>query len=73
MFRIHIYDVNLTGKHHDGNKTGNVTFKVRKNEDLNNFDKKLTQIKDNLLKETGMEVKSKVTSTHKPKYVVLNN
>ena len=33
-FRIHIYDVNLIGKHCDGNNTGSVTFKIRKNDDL---------------------------------------
>ena len=56
----------MVGKPCDGNKTGAVTFKVRKNEDVKNFDKKNEEIKENL-KDLGLEVKSNVRNTMKPK------
>jgi hypothetical protein len=70
--RIHIYDLNLNGNPYGGNKTGSLSFKIRKNEDVNNFENKMNTIKESLMKETGSEVKSKLINTMKPKSI-LNN
>jgi hypothetical protein len=57
----------LVGKHYDGNKSGTISFKIRKNDEATNFDNKLNQVKENLLKEGGFEVKSKVLNHARPK------
>lgn len=41
---IHIYDINLNGNYGNGNSTGTVTYKVRKNDNVQAFDKKLSDV-----------------------------
>lgn len=60
--RIHVYDVNLIGKHYDGNKTGKITFKIRKNDDSTAIDQKMNEVRESLMKDKGLEVKAKVAN-----------
>jgi len=56
-FRIHIYDVQEKGKYYDGNSTGKICFKIRKNNDDSEFDKKISNI-NNKIEQIGCKVKS---------------
>ena len=53
---IHIYDIKIEGKYTDGNNSGKFGFKLRRNEDIKDFEKK----KNDLLKimnEMGLKMK----------------
>lgn len=57
IFSIHIYDIQEKGKYYDGNSTGKICFKIRKNKDDSEFDKKINNI-NNKIGNIGCKVTS---------------
>ena len=45
---IHIYDIKLDGKYTDGNNSGKLGFKIRKNNDNEDFEKKKNELFDKM-------------------------
>ncbi len=64
---IHIFDVNLHGKYGDGNSKGSISFKVRKNEDLEGYDSKLSEVNKLVKNHYKSDVKCFDNRNRKPK------
>jgi hypothetical protein len=59
--RIHIFDAKETGKYADGNKYGNLAFKIRKTDNDNNI-KEVSEKISNM----GLSIKKIENSTKRP-------
>jgi hypothetical protein len=55
---IHIYDVNLQGNYGNGNQKGSISFKVRKNDDVQGFNEKLSDINSKIVTDFKVDVKN---------------
>ena len=62
---IHVYDVKLVSDTFQSSKNAKLEYKIRRNEDVKDFDSKYKQIEDGL-KKKGMEIKEKAVDTKKP-------
>jgi hypothetical protein len=56
----------LNGKYHDGNKSGNLCFKIRKNEDLDDFEVKRSNLLKKISDEMGLSLKKTELNTRRP-------
>jgi len=54
---IHVFDVKMNGKYVDGNHEGKLTFKIRKNEDMNSFEEKRRNLFRQITDEMGFDLK----------------
>jgi hypothetical protein len=61
---VHIYDVKESGRYTDGFKSGNISFKVRKNEN-EKYDKNMEELSTKINK-MGMSLKKTCLTTSKP-------
>ena len=59
--------MNLIDSHKNGNKGGRVDFKIRRNDNMENFDKKLNEVSKNF-KDMGLEIHQKEVKNTKPKH-----
>ena len=65
LYRLHIFDIKEAGKYHDGFKSGNIAFKVRKTEDKD-FCNKISEV-NSKVKKMGLALnKNNATSTKRP-------
>jgi len=63
---IHIYDINMQGNYGQGNSKGVLTYKIRRNEDIEGFNDKLNTINERIYSDFKSKVKSQVQSTKRP-------
>ena len=47
----------MNGKHHDGNKNGKLLFKIRKNDDIPDFNEKRINLFKKISDEVGLDLK----------------
>ena len=62
----------MNGKYHDGNKSGKLFFKIRKNEDLDEFNEKRTNLFQKISDEMGLILKKTEVNTKRPLYSYFN-
>lgn len=62
---IHIYDIKLDGKYTDGNNSGKLGFKIRKNNDNEDFEKKKNELFDKMNK-MGLILKESNNKNRRP-------
>lgn len=62
---IHLYDLNVEEKVLDGSDYGKIGFKIRKNEDLKDFEKKKKEVFDKL-NNIGIHMKEPVIKGKRP-------
>ena len=62
---IHIYDIKLDGKYTDGNNSGKLGFKIRKNNDTEDFEKKKNELFDKMNK-MGLILKESNNKNRRP-------
>ena len=63
-----MYDMKMNGKYHDGNNNGKLFFKIRKNDDLPNFEEKKTNFLKKISDEMGLKIKQTEVNTKRPLY-----
>ncbi len=63
---IHVYDVNMKGNYGNGNDKGVMSFKIRKNEDIQAFNEKVNEINNKLTNDMKIEFRIKNQNTRKP-------
>jgi len=63
--RIHVYDLNLDGKYTNGNNTGRLAFKIRRNDNIDDFETKRNAL-FNKINSMGYNINSKILNTNKP-------
>ena len=62
---IHIYDIKLDGKYTDGNNSGKLGLKIRKNNDNEDFEKKKNELFDKMNK-MGLILKESNNKNRRP-------
>jgi len=63
---IHVFEVNLQGNYGNGNSKGVLTYKIRKNEDIDGFNEKLDKINEKITKQFKIDLKVKVDTNKRP-------
>lgn len=56
----------MNGKYHDGNQSGKLTFKIRKNDNLEEYDAKKSCLLKKISEELGLELKKTEVNTKRP-------
>jgi hypothetical protein len=61
----------MNGKYHDGNQTGKLTFKIRKNDDIEEYEKRKSNVLKKVSDDLGLELKKTEVNTKKPMYIII--